>query len=89
MADARNIIAKVVAKAWADPAFHKKLKKDPKGVLAEAGLEFPPRAKVVLHENSKTTYHVVVPMKPEGNLDAAALKKEASHPKYCIYDADL
>jgi len=59
--------AKVIAKAWSDPVFKAKLLKNPQAVLAEQGLSFsmlPKGARVEMHENTSTTIHLVLPVRP-------------------------
>ncbi len=52
--------ARVVARAWIDPDFRRRLLKDPRAALAQMG--FPPvsGAKLVLVENTEKVHHLVV-----------------------------
>ncbi len=52
--------ARVVARAWIDPAFKRRLLKDPRAALAEMG--YPPvsGAKLVVVENTERVHHLVV-----------------------------
>ncbi len=70
----RQAMAKIVARAWADPGYKKKLMRQPRAVLAEAGIAVPKGHKVVVHECDKKTSHFVIPAKPEGLIgeDVAA-----------------
>jgi len=84
----RDLEAYIVANAWRDPAYKNRLLKDPKGVLQEellrvdATLELPDNLKIHVHEESETSYHLVIPRNPkeisldevvgEDNLEALA-----------------
>ncbi len=62
--EARDMItpangAKVVARAWVDPAFRAKLRADANAAVAELGFPMPTTRLVAL-ENDETTHHVVV-----------------------------
>lgn len=52
--------ARVVAKAWADPEFKKRLLNDGLAACAELGLGGPETEKLVVVENSATIHNVVV-----------------------------
>jgi len=73
--------AKVIAKAWSDPAFKAKLLKNPAAVLAEHGVNFPqlPKgARMEMHENTSTTLHMVLPSRPSGAVSEEELVKIAA-----------
>ena len=59
-------IAKVIARAWTDDEYKKKLKKEPDATLRKAGLKVPAGVKVKVHENSAKVHHFVLPAKPAG-----------------------
>jgi hypothetical protein len=61
-------IARVVAKAWTDEDFLKRLKQDPQTVLREHDIAVPDNVSVHVHENDANTYHLVLPPKPEGPI---------------------
>lgn len=52
--------AKVIAKAWSDPAFRARLLADPRGALAELGIDFGFIADLGVLENTPERHHVVV-----------------------------
>ncbi len=58
--------AKVVAQAWVDEEFKKKLIADPKAVLEEYGIEFPPDVKVNMLESTQNEVNIALPLRPEG-----------------------
>ncbi len=58
--------AKVIAQAWVDEEFKKKLLADPKAVLKEEGIEFPENLKLTLSEGNRDELHLTLPPRPEG-----------------------
>jgi hypothetical protein len=70
-------MAKVIAKAWTDPAFKDRLYNDPANVLAAEGVKLPKGAKVYVHENSNSEVHVVLPQRPDAALAQDALNQRA------------
>ncbi len=67
--------AKVVAKAWSDPAFKKKLLEHPEATLAAEGLSAPKGVHVEVHENTHKVVHLHLPTKPERALSEDKLHK--------------
>ncbi len=59
----RNL-GKVIAKAWADPAFKERLKGNPKKVLTEMGVETTEGAGVEVVENTAEKTYLTLPMPP-------------------------
>ncbi len=57
-------ISKVIARAWADPAYKAKLLSDPRAVLAEAGVTVPAGTTVKVVEDTADTRHLVLPVAP-------------------------
>ena len=74
--DVDAVRARIIARAWRDPAFRKKLATDPKPVLAEAGISVPAGVTVSVLEDSDTHFHLVLPAMPatlsDAQLDAIA-----------------
>jgi len=72
-------IAKVIARAWADDEYKKKLKTEPEATLRRAGIKVPSGVKVKVHENTGKVFHWVLPAKPAGvakkDLESAAARK--------------
>jgi hypothetical protein len=58
-------VGQVLAKAWSDEGFKRRLKSDPEAVLKEHGLNTGGK-KVRVVENSDTVQHFVLPPKPHG-----------------------
>jgi nitrile hydratase len=52
--------ARVVAKAWVDPAFKERLLSDALGAIAELGYEFPADTGLVALENTPDIHHLIV-----------------------------
>ena len=79
--------ARVVARAWTDPAFKARLLADgtaacrsravrePRTVLREFGTEIPADVEVRIHDSTADMRYLVLPQRPEGTdaLDEAAL----------------
>ena len=64
-ADAWNArYAKVVARAWTDEKFKRKLLKEPEEALADMGIRVPRGVKVNVVENTPATVHLVLPGVP-------------------------
>lgn len=57
-------VAQIIAEAWADPEFKRRLLATPEDVLRERGLDVPPGVRVVMLENTVETRHVVLPHRP-------------------------
>ncbi|MEX2598026.1 MAG: nitrile hydratase subunit alpha [Dehalococcoidia bacterium] len=63
MAEARSPSdgARVVARAWVDPDFKKRLLEDPSKAVSELGYELPPNgARLEVYENTDDQHHMVV-----------------------------
>jgi hypothetical protein len=54
----------LIAKAWMDEGFKKRLLAEPAAVLKEEGLEMPPGMEVRMVENTDKVLHLVLPVKP-------------------------
>ncbi len=66
--------AKVVAKAWTDEPFKKRLLKNPEKVLKEMGVVIPAGFKLKVQEQKNGTIHLILPAKPKGALSEKELK---------------
>ena len=73
-----KIKAKIIAKAWKDPAFKKRLLQNPKAVFEEMGAHFPKNATVRVVEDTANTLTFVLPPALKGKeLTEAELEKLA------------
>src|SRR5580698_7054286 len=70
--------AKIIAKAWSDPAFKKKLLEHPETVLAAEGLSAPKGIKIEIHENTKKVVHLNLPLKTDDILSENELLRIAA-----------
>jgi hypothetical protein len=77
MADQSQDLAKVVARALSDSAFKAQLLNEPAAALAAAGVDLPEGVTVKVVENTESLFHLVLPRRPDGELDDAALDKIA------------
>jgi hypothetical protein len=77
MANNSTAMAKLIAKAWTDPAYKERLMKDPGKVAKAEGIKVPKGAKVILHENTKKEVHLVLPRRPDTALDEDSLNQRA------------
>ena len=69
MGPEENPFAKVVAQAWSDEDYKRRLIDDPAGALAEAGAEVPDGVQLRVVEDSETVKHLVLPPPPgEGEI---------------------
>ena len=74
----RKGYAKVVAQAWSDETYKDGLLRDPRAVLAEAGLEVPASFELTVVEDSADKRHLVLPRKPEeGEINEEVLTSAA------------
>jgi len=60
--------SQIVAKCWADTAFKAQLIADPKATLAAEGIAVPEGIELRVLENTATTFNLVLPPAPEGEL---------------------
>jgi len=58
--------ARIVAKAWADADYKKRLLADPTAVLKEEGVEMPAGISFKVIENTESTMNLVLPAMPKG-----------------------
>ncbi|MBS0650915.1 MAG: NHLP leader peptide family RiPP precursor [Verrucomicrobia bacterium] len=70
--------AKVIAKAWSDPAYKKKLLENPEATLAAEGISMPKGIHVEIHETTNKVVHLNLPQRPEGDLSEEQLLKVAA-----------
>jgi hypothetical protein len=59
------IWGQVIARAWIDEDFKRRLMFDPRGVLAEHGVELPENTEINVVEDSPDVRNIVLPMPPE------------------------
>lgn len=76
--EAQRAWQKTIAKAWADPAFKRKLIADPREILVAEGVHLSPAATIKVVENTATVTHLVLPPPPDGDLSEAELEKVAA-----------
>ncbi|HEX4608161.1 MAG TPA: NHLP leader peptide family RiPP precursor [Urbifossiella sp.] len=58
----------IVAQAWADEDFKARLLADPRGVLAEYGIDTPEGVDLEVVEDTDTVRHFILPPSPAGDL---------------------
>ena len=58
--------AKLLAKAWTDPAFKARLLADPNGTVTAMGIKLPPGRKLHIIENTDSDVYMVLPRAPKG-----------------------
>jgi hypothetical protein len=80
-----DLRAKVIAKAWKDPAFRKKLLAKPNETLKEMGAPIPDDLKIRVQEDDAQHYTFVLPPAPTNliDFDEAELKKIAAAAGIC------
>ncbi|MFD1157696.1 NHLP leader peptide family RiPP precursor [Roseovarius aestuarii] len=71
--------ARVIARAWTDESFKKKLLAEPAAALAEFDIRIPESVSVVVVENTASTVNLVLPKVPfEGDLSDSDLQNLAA-----------
>jgi len=70
--------ASIVAQAWADEKFKKRLLSDPAGVLKEKGLSVGPGVGVKVVEDTDEVAHLTLPQKPDSDELAGELERIAA-----------
>jgi hypothetical protein len=73
--------AKVIAKAWRDPAFKAELIANPAAALKAEGIDVPDGMAVTVVENTDKQFHLVLPPVPTDELSDEALDAVAGG--YC------
>ncbi len=58
-----NAMSQIIAKCWADEGFKQSLLSDPTATLKAEGVELQEGQKVIAHENTSATQHIVIPAK--------------------------
>jgi hypothetical protein len=67
----RDLEARIIAKAWKNPAYKQRLLADPKGTLqheiaeVDPSVSLPTGLQVHVHEEAPDTYHLVLPRNPK------------------------
>ena len=74
--ESQNAWDKVVAKAWSDELFKKRLLADPATLLKEHGIEVPAEVNVKVMEDSAKTVHLILPER-HGELSDVELDQVA------------
>ena len=82
--DSRQKMGKVIARAWTDEQYKKRLHSNPHETLAEAGIQVPKTHKIKVLEDTSDTVHVVVPARP-GHMTDQQLKDDKVHPDLCKF----
>jgi hypothetical protein len=79
-----KVWGQLIAKAWADDNFKKRLIADPGAVLKEHGINVPAGMQVKVVENSSQVVHVALPPKPPAEeLSDEELSKAAGGDHGC------
>jgi hypothetical protein len=76
--DFQKNFAKVITKAWKDPAYKRKLLSNPDAVLKNEGLDIPKGMHVEFHEDTNKVMHFTLPRRPEGHLSDEQLQNIAA-----------
>ena len=77
MTEQRNQLADLFAACWKDEALKQRFMSDPRGVLADHGIDLPGGMDVIVVENTDDTVHITLPMKPSGELSDDELSHAA------------
>src|SRR5262249_50639561 len=71
------LFARLIEKAWRDPAFKRRLLAEPEAVFAEAGVPVHPDKKIRVVEETNTLGYFVLPPPPGGGLSDIELDSVA------------
>lgn len=72
--------ARIVARAWQDDKYKKRLLEDPASVLADEGVDIPPGVKIKTVENTPDVMHFVLPAKPKAPMSEEEIAKHRMGP---------
>ena len=73
MTETEKAYAKIIAKAWRDPAFKAQLITNPAAALKAEGMDVPAGMAVTVVENTDKHFHLVLPHQPTEELSDEAL----------------
>ena len=73
MTETEKAYAKIIAKAWRDPAFKAQLITNPAAALKAEGMDVPAGVTVSVVENTDKQFHLVLPPVPTDELSDEAL----------------
>lgn len=86
----KDFEAELIARAWKDESFKKRLLKDPKAVVEElSGEQFPADLKISVFEETPTSVCLVIPRDPDSELTEEDLAKVAGGVKRATGERDL
>ena len=77
MSENNSEFAKIIAKAWRDPAFKAELIANPAAALKAEGIHVPAGMAVTVLENTDKQFHLVLPSVPTDELSDEALEAVA------------
>jgi hypothetical protein len=86
--DRRKLFAQIIARAWAEPAFKARLLSHPAEVLAEYGVSVPPGCDVVVHEDTPSVRHHILPLPPRGLTPEQLGDPSNVDPETCFCEYD-
>jgi len=74
--------SQLIARAWTDDEFKQRLQADPRGVLAEHGIDMPEDVEINIMEDTKNVRHIILPPPPAEELMEEDLAGSAAY-CYC------
>lgn len=80
--ETQNAWRGVIAKAWTDDQYKRRLIDDPNAVLQSAGLPLPQGVHFVVVENEPDRVHLVLPAKPSGDVSIEELHESDYDPGF-------
>lgn len=78
--------SEIVARAWKDEKFKKKLLSNPKEAAKEFGLDIPADANIQVVENTEKNRYFILPRKPSVELSEEEFKKVVGGAKSGSWD---
>jgi hypothetical protein len=59
-------LSSLIKRAWDDPEFKRQLLAEPKRTIErELGITLPAEIRIFIHEQTPTTLHLILPIKPD------------------------
>ncbi|HQR45991.1 MAG TPA: NHLP leader peptide family RiPP precursor [Thermoanaerobaculia bacterium] len=75
--DLADRLGQIIARAWSDPDFKRRLIADPAAIGREYGIPTPPGVQIRVVEDTPQVRHFILPLKPDNELSDESLDRVA------------